>query len=74
MIDIIIQVRKKIQFENLSMRIGIHTVTINFIFFKFYKVYIQGSYIGGIIGTDIVRYDMYGPDVMIANKMESHGE
>ena len=37
MIDIIIQVRKKIQFENLSMRIGIHTVTINFIFFKFYN-------------------------------------
>ena len=30
--------------------------------------------IGGIIGTDIVRYDIYGKDVLIANKMESNGE
>ena len=29
--------------------------------------------IGGIIGTDIVRYDIYGQDVSIANKMESSG-
>ena len=29
--------------------------------------------IGGIIGTDVVRYDIYGPDVLIANKMESNG-
>ena len=29
--------------------------------------------IGGIIGTEIVRYDIYGPDVLIANKMESSG-
>ena len=29
--------------------------------------------IGGIIGTDIVRYDIYGKDVVIANKMESNG-
>ncbi len=28
---------------------------------------------GGITGTDIVRYDIYGPDVSIANKMESEG-
>lgn len=28
---------------------------------------------GGIIGTDIVRYDLYGPDVLTANKMESNG-
>jgi len=40
------------------MRIGIHT----------------GHVIGGIIGTDIVRYDIYGKDVSIANKMESSGE
>lgn len=26
-----------------------------------------------MIGTNIVRYDIYGPDVMIANKMESSG-
>jgi len=42
--------------ENLQMRIGIHT----------------GSIIEGVIGTDIVRYDIYGPDVLIANKMESN--
>jgi class 3 adenylate cyclase len=39
------------------MRIGIHT----------------GHIIGGVLGTDIVRYDIYGADVMIANKMESNG-
>lgn len=33
----------------------------------------KGSLIGGIIGTDIVRYDIYGKDVVIANKMESNG-
>ncbi|KAL4448656.1 hypothetical protein ABPG74_012745 [Tetrahymena malaccensis] len=42
----------------LNMRIGIHT----------------GKIIGGIMGTDVVRYDVYGKDVMIANKMESNGE
>ena len=30
--------------------------------------------IGGIIATNIVRYDVYGTDVVIANKMESEGE
>ena len=40
------------------MRIGIHT----------------GRVIGGVMGTDIVRYDVYGGDVVIANKMESNGE
>jgi len=39
------------------MRIGIHT----------------GDIIGGILGTDIVRYDIYGKNVLIANKMESNG-
>ena len=43
--------------KNLDMRIGIHT----------------GSIVGGIIGTKIVRYDIFGPDVLIANKMESNG-
>ena len=41
----------------LNMRIGIHT----------------GEVVGGITGTNIVRYDIYGPDVMIANKIESNG-
>ncbi|OMJ85620.1 hypothetical protein SteCoe_13034 [Stentor coeruleus] len=42
----------------LNMRIGIHT----------------GEVIGGITGTKIVRYDIYGPDVHLANRMESNGE
>ena len=39
------------------MRIGIHT----------------GVLIGGIIGTEVVRYDIYGADNMIANDIESNG-
>jgi len=42
----------------LRMRVGIHT----------------GEVIGGITGTNIVRYDIYGADVLIANKMESNGD
>lgn len=42
---------------NLNMRIGLHT----------------GEVIAGITGTNIVRYDIYGPDNDIANKMESKG-
>lgn len=57
MVDIIMSVRQKIKFDKLNMRIGIHT----------------GQVTGGIIGTDIVRYDIYGKDVSIANKMESSG-
>lgn len=48
------------------MRIGIHTV-LNYIYY-------QGNVIGGIIGTDIIRYDVYGKDILIANKMESSSE
>lgn len=29
---------------------------------------------GGVIGTDIVRYDIFGIDVLVTNKMESNGE
>ena len=39
------------------MRIGIHT----------------GKITGGIIGAKVVRYDIFGPDVLIANKMEAKG-
>jgi class 3 adenylate cyclase len=42
----------------LNMRIGIHT----------------GDVVAGITGTKIVRYDIYGPDVDFANKMESGGQ
>ena len=57
MVEIIQRVRKEINFEQLDMRIGIHT----------------GKIIGGVIGTDIIRFDIYGQDVSIANKMESKG-
>ncbi|CAG9331911.1 unnamed protein product [Blepharisma stoltei] len=44
-------------FTSLYMRIGIHS----------------GNVIGGVAGTKIVRYDIYGRDVLIANKCESNG-
>ncbi|CAG9328260.1 unnamed protein product [Blepharisma stoltei] len=44
--------------SELNMRIGMHT----------------GDVIGTMFGTNIVRYDIYGSDVLIANKMESNGE
>lgn len=42
---------------DLDMRIGIHT----------------GNIIAGITGSTIVRYDVYGPDNVIANQLESTG-
>ena len=44
MIRIIKEVRNLINFQGLNMRIGVHT----------------GEIYGGIVGTDIVRYDIYG--------------
>mmetsp|Transcript_11899 Transcript_11899/g.5978 ORF Transcript_11899/g.5978 Transcript_11899/m.5978 type:complete len:207 (+) Transcript_11899:636-1256(+) len=41
----------------LDMRVGLHT----------------GQVIAGVTGTNIVRYDIYGPDVMIANEIETNG-
>lgn len=58
MIQVLKTVKILLGIEDLDMRIGIHT----------------GSIIGGVNGTDLVRYDIYGPDVVIANKMESNGE
>ena len=61
MIDIIREVRETSSDPNLKsldMRIGIHT----------------GRIVGGIIGTKVVRYDIFGQDVLIANKMESNGK
>ena len=39
-----------------------------------YLISIKGDIVGGIVGTDIIRYDIYGNDVYIANKMESNGK
>lgn len=49
----------KIQFNkhDFNMRIGLH----------------YGSCVGGIIGSVRIRYDMWGLDVLIANKIESNG-
>jgi len=58
MLQIIREVRQEIKFDGLDMRIGLHTGTI----------------IGGIVGTDIIRYDVWGRDAIIANKMESEGK
>lgn len=63
MIDIIAEVRDQASSENigmkqLDMRIGIHT----------------GKFVAGIIGSKVVRYDIFGEGVLIANKMESNGE
>ena len=63
MIDIISEVRNHSDnksnpdLKDLNMRIGIHT----------------GKIVAGIIGTKIVRYDIFGSDVLVANKMESNG-
>ena len=60
MINIIKKVREDSEnpdLKELDMRIGIHT----------------GKIVAGIIGTEVVRYDIFGSDVLIANKMESSG-
>lgn len=60
MIDIIKEVRDQSEddnLKNLDMRIGIHT----------------GKVVAGIIGSKVVRYDIFGEGVLIANKMESNG-
>lgn len=33
-----------------------------------------GEVIAGITGTNIIRYDIYGPDTVIGEAMESNGE
>ena len=60
MIDIIKEVREsseEVLLKDLDMRIGIHT----------------GHVVAGIIGSKVVRYDIFGDGVLIANKMETHG-
>lgn len=56
-----IQTIEEVNQENsmgISMRIGVHT----------------GDVVAGITGKNIVRYDIYGNDVYIANSMESNGK
>lgn len=51
------KLKKSKNLNMLKMRIGIHT----------------GNVIAGIVGTKIVRYDIYGKDVDITNLVESAG-
>jgi hypothetical protein len=53
----IIHKQNQIHGSELNMRIGIHT----------------GDITGGIIGSGVVRYDIWGTDVLLANKLESSG-
>ena len=60
MIDIIKEIREQSNDPSLrgvDMRIGIHT----------------GKMVAGIIGSKVVRYDIFGEGVLVANKMESNG-
>jgi len=64
--------------NQIDMRIGIHTVRIFIIFLEQFTIiltawFLKGKIVCGLVGTQIVRYDIYGVDVMIANKMESNG-
>jgi len=57
MLKVIIGVRDEVQHKSLDMRIGIH----------------HGSFVAGVIGTNQLRFDMWGQDVLIANQIESNG-
>jgi len=59
MITVIRDINVEMPGVGLDMRIGIHTAT--------------GIITAGITGAKIVRYDIFGPDVLVANKMESNG-
>ncbi|CEL99327.1 unnamed protein product [Vitrella brassicaformis CCMP3155] len=58
MIRHIQDVREKLKIPDLNMRIGSHL----------------GYFVGGIIGTKKLRYDIWGLDVLTGNMMESNGE
>jgi magnesium-transporting ATPase (P-type)/class 3 adenylate cyclase len=58
MIQIIIRVRDQVQHDSLDMRIGLHC----------------GNFVGGVIGTTRVRFDIWGQDVIIGNTVESEGK
>merc|ERR1719198_948444 len=57
MIEIICRVCVQVNHESLDMRIGLHC----------------GSFVGGVIGTARVRFDIWGEDVLLGNSIESEG-
>ncbi|CAD7936409.1 unnamed protein product [Amoebophrya sp. A25] len=50
--------RDDLQIEGLGMRVGLHL----------------GTFVGGVIGQRKLRYDIWGVDVLVTNKMESSGQ
>lgn len=74
MLDEIKRIRKDFSFPltvELDMRIGIHTVIFFLLILKsFILIFHKGNIIGGVIGSDIARYDIFGDTVLIANKIE----
>lgn len=58
MLRTIVAVRKQVQHDALDMRIGLH----------------YGHFVGGVIGTTRLRFDIWGEDVLIGNNVESHGK
>ncbi|KAK6589758.1 hypothetical protein RS030_198 [Cryptosporidium xiaoi] len=57
MLDKISIIRERLNIPNLNMRIGLH----------------YGECIGGIVGSSRIRYEVWGHDIIIGNKMESCG-
>jgi class 3 adenylate cyclase len=57
MTDCVRRIRSPLTGEPIKMRLGLHTGNIH----------------GGVIGTKTLRYDVFGPDVLAANNMESNG-
>jgi len=57
MLQTIVRVREEVQHHDLDMRIGLHF----------------GKFVGGVIGTKRLRFDIWGEDVLIGNNVESHG-
>ena len=51
------EIKIKIKNHSLQMRIGVHT----------------GNIYGGIIGQDIIKYDIFGKDVVIAEMVKDIG-
>mmetsp|Transcript_94909 Transcript_94909/g.268274 ORF Transcript_94909/g.268274 Transcript_94909/m.268274 type:complete len:312 (-) Transcript_94909:53-988(-) len=58
MLQAIVRVRDEVQHQGLDMRIGLHF----------------GRFVGGVIGTKRMRFDIWGEDVLIGNNVESHGK
>lgn len=57
MLDAIQNIKHPGTSKPIVMRIGLHT----------------GNIVGGVIGSKTLRYDIWGTDVLVGNKMESEG-